>query len=145
MLKIEEKPILKIPEIIFYENKNNEYKMLNLKKNTSIGYLMVSPRKDELFINSLVIEAPYRRQGFGKKLLDFAKRVSIGMGFNGRMRCVAGLTPFDTKNPSHIFFRKYGFTGDDKKLIKKIDNAIKESKQLNPKSTTLAYMYFTNT
>lgn len=134
--------IYNIDKVLFYEIKINQFRMLEMTTKNIAGDLMVTPRKDELFINSIHIDKKYRRKGLGKICLDFAKNLSIKKGFNGRLRCIAGYTPYDTKNPSHIFYRKYGFTTDNKEMLSDIDKAIKENRQLGSKSSFLTYMYY---
>ena len=45
--------------------------------------------------------------------------------------------------PPHIFYRKYGFTTDNKEILNKIDNCIKEKKQLTIKDAPITYMTYT--
>ena len=142
MCKIEQNCYKTIPKILFYKNTNNQYKMIDTANNVCVGELMVSPRDNELYINYLLVKDKYRRKGFGTKLVDFAKTISTKMGYSGRLRCLACITAYDEKKPSHIFYRKYGFTTDDKSVLENIDNAIKEKRQLDCKSAPLTYMYY---
>lgn len=142
MLKIEQKTITKLPNLLFYEIKKGHFRLLNINKNICIGDMIVSPRKDELFINSLIINKNCRRKGFGTLFLKFAKSISNKTGFNGRMRGLVGLTTCDDNNPPHIFYRKFGFTTDDTKTLNLIDQAIKGKKQLDYKTAPLTYMYY---
>ena len=134
----------KIPDILFYNLPNtNSYRMLDWKKSAYIGEMSVNKR-NELFLESFHIHHEHRRRGYGKKFLDFAVNLSKRLGLNGNLRVLAALTPKDMNNSPHIFYRKYGFTSDNKHIIKEIDTAIKNKQQLDPYNTPHLYMYYIN-
>ena len=131
----------KIPNTLFYNPaKSNTYKMIDLKKGSLIGEMSAVKRKD-LYLQSLYINPEYRRQGYGNKFLDFAVNLSEKFGLEGNLRLLAGLTNKDLKNPPHIFYRKYGFTSRDKKILKYIDKCIKKERQASPLTDPI-YMYY---
>lgn len=131
----------KIPNILFYNPvKSNNYRMIDLSKRTFIGE-MSAAKRNELFLESLYIKSEFRRQGYGNKFLDFAVMLSKKMGLKGNLRLLASLTTNDIKNPPHIFYRKYGFTSDDKETLAYIDECMKNHRQASP-LTTPAYMYY---
>lgn len=136
------KRLNRIQGIIFYNPpKTNYYRMFDLRKSAYIGEMSVIKRND-LYIESLDIKPNYRRKGFGRKFLDFAVDLSKKMGLNGNLRVMAGLTESDLKNAPHIFYRKYGFTTDNKKVLNKIDEFIKQHKQPEPYDLPLTIMYY---
>ena len=84
--------------------------------------------KNALYIDSLYIDK--RRKGFGSKFLDYAKILSK-KEYNGTVFLNANslfLGEFSTE--PHILYRKNGFTTDDKKILNKIDEAIKTRRSL---------------
>lgn len=138
------KRLNRIQGIIFYNPpKTNTYRMFDLRKSACIGEMSVVKRQD-LYIENLNIEPNFRRKGFGRMFLDFAVNLSKKMGLNGDLRVMAGLTVNDLKNPPHIFYRKYGFTSDDEKVLKKLDKCIEEHKQPSPYDFPLTMMYYKN-
>lgn len=141
------KPLKKIPQILISNPMNGPtYKMYDLKSNSIVGRMIAHPirrrfeEENTLFIRSLIISKP--RKGFGTKFLDFATHLSKEKGLGGRLGLFAATTDADPFNPPHIFYRKYGFTTDDKKLLKKIDRYIRLKKQLSYKTTPTRYMYY---
>ncbi|MBR5555357.1 GNAT family N-acetyltransferase [bacterium] len=141
------KPLKKIPQILISNPMNGPtYKMYDLKSNRIVGRMIAHPfcsrfgEENTLFIRSLIISQ--QRKGFGTKFLDFATHLSKEKGLGGRLELLAATTNADPLNPPHIFYRKYGFTTDDKKLLKKIDRYIRLKKQLSYKTTPPRYMYY---
>ncbi len=134
---------MKIPETLIYNPKgSNLYNMFNTKTGRCIGRMVAYPKENkELEICELLIFSK-PRQGYGTKFLDFAKDLSKKIGCGGRMSLTACTTPYDPHNPPHIFYRKYGFTSDNKKMIKKIDKCIRRKKQLNALYTPQLTMYY---
>ena len=133
----------KIPNILFYHpEKTHNYRMIDLKKAVCIGE-MSAAKRNELFLESLYIDPKFRRQGYGNKFLDFAVKISETMGLDGNLRLLASLTTHDIKNPAHIFYRKYGFSSNDKETLTYIDNCIKNNTQINP-MTAPTYMFYRN-
>ena len=131
----------KFSDVFFYNQKgSNTYKMIDCRSGNLIGEMTVSPRID-LYISNLNISPECRRQGYGTKFLNFAKILSEKMGLNGNLRVIAGTTD-DTQNPSYIFYRKYGFSCENKKILEKIDKHISIKKQLDFKKMPLIYMLY---
>lgn len=141
------KPIKTMPEVLIYKQNNvYRYTMLDVKNSKIAGRMYahfiqnLKTKECSLFINTLNIYQ--KRQGFGSKFLDFAKQVSKQFGCEGRVRLIASTTEYDPLNPPHIFYRKNGFSTDNKKLLKKIDKYIKNNKQLPHLSTPPETMYY---
>jgi len=133
----------KLPEYLIYNPKNSHiYRMFNTKsgKHTGTMYAFPSYLNQTFIVHELLVNKNYRRQGIGTAFLNFAKRLSFLHGYEGRMRVCATTLPFDPVNPPHIFYRKYGFTTDNKERLKTIDQAIKKGKQLDPKTTFPLFM-----
>ena len=105
-----------------------------------IGEFTVEKR-NEMFINNLFVTSSNRRNNLGTQILNFIKILSKQNGLGGKMRVLASLLGNETKNPPHIFYRKYGFTSDDKKALTEIDKHIKNKHQL-PSSFKPMFMYY---
>lgn len=134
-------PIKKLPEILIYTNPNTgSSTMLNTKIGKVVGSMMTRKRND-LFINWLEIKPDFKRQGYGKMFLKYAQYLSKQLGCEGRLRVLASATEKD-KNLPHGFYRKCGFTSDNKKIIEKIDESIKTNKPLGFETTPQLYMYY---
>lgn len=133
----------KIPQNLIYNPKGTDsYKLINLKKGSVIGEMVAYPSiNQDIYIDSLAIYKE-RRQGFGKIFLDFAKNMSKKYGYNGRMSVNAATISLDPFNPPHIFYRKYGFVPENKKLLKHIDKHIRKGKQLDYRTTPNTFMYY---
>lgn len=134
---------MKIPEVLIYNPRGTYlYKMFNTKDSKYLGKMVAYPNiNKQLNISELIIFTQ-RRQGLGTKFLNLAKNLSKECGCEGRMILDASTTPYDPHNPPHIFYRKYGFTSDNKKFIKKIDKHIQKDKQLNYMSAQPLTMYY---
>ncbi len=134
---------MKIPEVLIYNpSGTNLYQMINIKDKKLVGRMIAHPNINrQLEIDELTILGRFR-QGYGTKFLNFAKRLSCEYGYDGNMILNACTTPYDPHNPPHIFYRKYGFTSNNKKMIKKIDNYIKKGKQLNAYQALPLIMYY---
>ena len=117
--------------------------MLDFKQNKYIGEMTVGKRKD-LLIESLEINPSERRKGYGTKFLNFARNLSKNMGLGGNMRLLAGATESGGEIPPHVFYRKYGFTTDNKTILNRIDNSIKTGEKLDIVSAPPVYMYYKN-
>ena len=133
-------PIKKRTELLFYNQpKSNNYRVISLKDGF-VGNFTVEKR-NELFINYLHLMPEKRRKGYGVKILDFISVLSRKEGLGGKMRVLAALLFDETENPPHIFYRKYGFTSNDKQALAEIDKHIFDKKQLPPLFDPL-FMYF---
>ncbi len=136
-------PKQKIPQsLIFNPRGSDSYRMFNTKNGNLIGEMVAYPSvKQDVFIDRLLIYKD-RRNGYGKNFLNFAKNMSKNFGFEGRMSVCAGTLAEDPFNPPHIFYRKYGFTSDNKKLLKMIDQHMNKNKQLNYRTMPDLMMYY---
>ena len=117
--------------------------MFDLKKNKYIGEMFIEKRR-ELQIESLEIITSERRKGYGTKFLNFAKNLSKKMGLGGNMRLLAGATESGGEIPPHVFYRKYGFTTNNKIILNRIENSIKTGENLDIVSAPPVYMYYRN-
>lgn len=131
---------LKRTDLLFYKQPSTKnYKVFNQTKGI-IGEFTVEKR-NEMFINNLFVTPSNRRNNLGTQILNFIKILSKQNGLDGKMRVLASLLGNETKNPPHIFYRKYGFTSDDKKALTEIDKHIKNKHQL-PSSFKPMFMYY---
>ena len=141
------KAIKKVPDVLIYQHKNTSlYTMFDVKnlklagRMNAYGIRDLLTKEDSLYIETLNIYQ--KRQGFGSIFLNFAKHISKHLGCEGRVKLIAATTEYDPLNPPHIFYRKNGFTTDNKKLLKKMDKYIKKNKQLPHLSTMPERMYY---
>ena len=131
---------LKKTNLLFYNQpKTNNYTVFNITDGV-IGNFSVEKR-NEMFINNLFVTPNNRRNNLGTQILNFIKILSKQNGLGGKMRVLSSLLGNETKNPPHIFYRKYGFTSDDKKALTEIDKHIKNKHQL-PSSFKPMFMYY---
>ena len=94
------------------------------------------------FFQIFLLYIKEQRQGYGKEFIDFAKNRSKQLDCDGRLFLMADSGVLDAEKPPHIFYRKQGFTTSDKKYLKKIDNFIKENKEMENKDSKPIYMYY---
>ena len=134
---------MKGPDILIYNPQGtNLYQMIRTRDKKVLGRMIVHPNINrQLEIDELTIYTQ-KRQGYGTRFLDYAKKLSQEYGYGGNLVLNASTTPYDPHNPPHIFYRKYGFTSDNKKMIKKIDKCIRRKKQLNALYTPQLTMYY---
>lgn len=133
----------KLPDALIYRPVGtNNFRMFSTKNGSFIGEMNLEKRKREMFINFLHIMPEHRRQGFGTKFLNFAQNMSYRMGMKGRLRTLSSPIGYDPHNPPHIFYRKFGFSMDDKKYLSRIDKAIKKKDQLPRDYHNPRYMYY---
>lgn len=138
-------PFKNIPnQLIYHPEGSCYYKMFDRNNGKVLGFMEAGPislnGNNLFYIDKLFIFQ--KRMHFGTKFLDFAVNLSNKQGCNGKLMLKASNTAFDPHNPPHIFYRKYGFTCSDKKMLKKIDKYIKMKKQLDYKNTPSVFMYF---
>ena len=139
---IRTKPLTIPKNLVYNPPRTNSYRIIDTKNGQELGEMLAFPTVNkDVFIDSLII-FKQRRQGLGRFLLDFAQNMSKKMGFKGRMSVCAGILPEDPKNPPHIFYRKYGFSSPDRKILEIIDSHIKQKKQLNHLTTPNLIMYY---
>ena len=85
------------------------YLML-FNENTCIGFLSLKERSDCLYIHTLQLIKPYRRQGIGTKLLGFIENIAIT-----KAKDKIQLTVING-NPAQSLYRRNGFkTIEDKR------------------------------
>lgn len=134
--------------------KLNIYRMFDTDKNKYIGEMRGRVFKNadcteiypEMFkcdvfeINYLNITPQERRKGYGNKFIKFAQAESRKNNCKGRVFACAS-TMYDPKHPSHIFYKKLGFTSVKTNINKAIDKAIKTGQELNAKYSKDLLMY----
>lgn len=93
---------------------------------------------DALEIIRLIMEE--RRMGYGSKFIEFAKHESRKKGCEGRVFALASRL-YDRNHPSHIFYRKKGFTSVNPKINKILDECIEQGKDLDIEYADNLFMY----
>jgi len=88
----------------------------------------------------LLLSKP-RKQGLGKKLLQYATKMSEELGCGGRI--FLGADPqFIPNEVPHIFYRKFGMNTESENVNNKLDKFIKEGKQATIKDFHKIKMYY---
>lgn len=141
-----QKPIKKMPEVLIYNVPNTgRYNMFSSKEGRRgfVGVMDLSvdnfKGQDALKIVDLLIFE--REKGYGSYFINFAKALSRKF-FGGRVFLEASTLPIDPFAPPHVFYRKHGFTTDNEKVLKKIDQSLKKQKQLSYFDAPNTIMYF---
>lgn len=134
-----------LPRTLIYNPPNTEiFRMIRTKNPKQVGHMsLYSGKKDDkdyFFIGLLLIFN--KREGYGTEFINFAKNYSKQNNCNGRLILKADATVADPHNAPHVFYRKQGFTSDDKKAIKNIDKHIRKNKELDPHKTPALIMYY---
>ena len=80
-----------------------------------------------------------RRKGYGTKFINFAKNESNEYNCNNHLFLLAS-SLYDPQYPSHIFYRKQGFTSINKKMNKILDKCIAKNEKLNNAENLIMYM-----
>ena len=127
------KPNKKIPEIlIFNPLREGFYNMASAKTGSWLGSMQVFDLEfkgeKSLYIDSLYIDK--RKKGYGSKFLDFAKKLSKKEHNSTVFLKANSLFLGSSTSEPHAFYRKNGFTTDDKETLKKIDKAIETNRTL---------------
>jgi len=136
------KPTAKCTKTLLYRYPGTyDYRLFDVKSGKYLGKINMDKREKELYIKWLKICDGEQRKGYGTFLLDFAKKMSEQMGFNGRLELLASILPGSLNTPPHIFYRKYGFTSNNRKMLSKIDRCIKNNKQLTSEDPQI-HMYY---
>ena len=108
------KPI-KITDRILY-NKNGQYNMVSLSTQKLLGKIKLVEKKDALYIANLKSYYPENKElRVGTSLINFAKKLSKKMGFQGKLNVNAYNTELGGKQP-HRFYRKQGFTTNNSRM-----------------------------
>lgn len=129
---------------MIYNKKNTPvYRMGSTCFGNCVGEMVAFPsqRDNQKFLWIDLLLMFQKHAGFGTKFLNFAQILSKEYGCEGKLRLSASSTVYDTKAP-HVFYRKYGFGADDKKMLHKIDKAIKKNKTLSYTYTPELEMYY---
>ena len=106
------------------------YQMYSKEK--YLGYMSAYPAIDKngphLFIQYLVAVTP-RKQKVGTDFVSFAKELSQQFGCPGHIEVKASHLGGKSE-VSHIFWRKMGFSSEDRKQLRKLDRKMLFSKEL---------------
>ena len=145
----------KIPNILIYTCKKKSQngsirlysKMFELKSGKVVAIMNSEKEmieRDNEIIPSLyidVIKSYKKRNGYGTKMLDFAKILSKKYGCNGYFHLIAS-GEFSPDAVPHLFYRKYGMNTGNYELDKKIDKYIKWHKSAKRKIFPNVDMYY---
>ena len=137
--------IQELPRTLIYNKpKSSLYTMMTTQNSRIVGSMWAQPQKidNKNFFNIILLVIDERRKGFGREFIDFAKNISYQKGCEGRVFLTSDINIFESKIPPHIFYRKQGFTTNDKAYLKKIDQFIKEGKEMTYKDNKCIYMYY---
>ena len=150
--------VKKLPDkIIYLRGENNvmhppiwEYVIFSPKDSCSYNGMMKCHKSTLPFLDTnfdgpvLAIDYLYttkRGGGYGKALLNFAKKLSEQTGCSGQiiLKSVGRFLPMSVP---HLFYRKNGFTTLDKKTDKKMDKFIKKNQRASQRDFSDMFMYF---
>lgn len=139
--------IPKISRTLFYKHPYSDgYNIIATDAKKKVGVMYAQSRKvsyiNFLEIDFLGIMKNERRKGYGTEALNFAKNLSKKEGCGGRLILTADITPFEMNIAPHPFYRKNGFTCNDKILLRKIDKFVKEKKEMSYKDAKTAIMFY---
>ena len=144
----------KIPEILYYHKKqgtryqNNLYNMLSTETGGKHGFLVTQVKNNKvkdyyegnhLFIG-FIVTAP-QENGYGQKILNFAKNLAKKDGCNGHIQLFADGS-FTPNSVPHLFYRKNGFSTLDKKQDELMDKFIKMGKRATQSDFPNMPMYY---
>ena len=136
-----------LPRTLIWDTKlahQDFYKMFTTKNPRVVGIMSADNSKigQKDYYHILFLFIKEQRQGYGKDFIDFAKNISKEKGCDGRLFLLADKEVYGAKKPPHIFYRKQGFTTNDKKYLKYIDKFIRENKEMENKDSKPIYMYY---
>lgn len=137
--------IQELPRTLIYNKpKSSLYTMITIQNPRIVGSMWAQPRKidNKNFFEIILLVIDERRKGFGSEFINFAKNISYQKGCEGRIFLTSDINIFESKIPPHIFYRKQGFTSNDKKYLEKIDSFIREGKDMSHKDNKCIYMYY---
>lgn len=137
--------IQELPRTLIYnKSKSSLYTMMTTQNPRIVGTMWASPKKidNKNFFEIILLVIDERRKGFGKEFINFAKNRSYQKNCEGRVFLTSDINVFESRKPPHIFYRKQGFTSNDKAYLKKIDQFIKEGKEMTYKDNKCIYMYY---
>ena len=155
-LPIKYRPLGKKPEELIYKSgvkfgygpEAESFIMLRSKEPKKHSYMVVSPQEIErdgkTNVPSLYICKIFSRpmhNGFGTKMLNFAKYYSEKKGLNGYFHLEAS-SIYTPQSIPHIFYGKYGMNTKSPQLNKKIEFFIKNNKTATQEDITDTIMYY---
>lgn len=134
-----------LPRVLIYNApESSTYKMFRTKNPKQVAHMEAFPYKKNgkkhFFIGLLM--AFDKKQGYGSDFINFAKNHSKNIGCGGRVMLKADTICADPHTPPHIFYRKHGFTSDDKVALAKIDRHIEKNIALLPENIDELLMYY---
>lgn len=103
--------------------------------------LKIRPNYDDNVLAIDFLEVTNKNQGFGTKILKFAKEYSEKIGCKGFMTVKADSSYTPDKIP-HIFYRKFGFSTLEKSTDKKMDKFIKQKINATSKDFPCLIMHY---
>ena len=130
----------KIPSVLFYNQKNTQNYFAISPNKGVVGNFSLNKR-NEMFITHLFVSPEERGKKIGTKILNFVEQLSKKEGLEGKIRVLASILDKKSMKPPHIFYRKYGFTSDDKIALSQIDKYIANNQPL-PQLFKPIYMYY---
>ena len=130
----------KMPDVLIYSSSPHQKYMIDTNSQKVVGRMYIDARIGFAKILELIIDSSERNKGYGKKFLDFAQIYSKEHNCGGNLKVDAGQLS-DLDLPPHLFYRKYGFSCDDKAVLADLDKHIKENKPL-PNLYPMTPMYF---
>jgi len=131
-------------EVFFYKKTPVSFFMFDPQKSSRpvgemYGYTTIHELKPSFYIPSLIVYK--KRQGYGTKFINLAKQLSKKEA-DGSIYLFATTNCLDPHNPPHQFYRKQGFSANDKKMLKRIDKANKKNQELDPNETPQLLMFY---
>lgn len=139
--------IQKLPRTLFYKLPyRNGYNIIATDAKKKVGVIYAQPikvdRKNFLEVDFLGIRESERRKGYGTEAINFAKNLSKIEKCKGRVVLTADVTPLEYDIAPHVFYRKNGFTCNNKVMLKKIDKFVKEGKEMSYSEARPLIMYY---
>ena len=128
------------------------YKMAETKTGKYVGFMIGNVEQEFMsssFYPSLesyksffirILNVKSKREGYGSSFIKLAYNESRQNGGGGKIHLVAS-SCFDPEASPHVFYRKLGFTSRYSELLKTIDNAIKNKKNLSHEDIINTPMY----
>ena len=103
--------------------------------------LKIRPDYDGMVLAIDFIETRNKNQGWGTRILEFAKKYSKQIGCNGFMTLKADGS-YTPKRIPHIFYRKFGFSTLESNTDKELDRFIKKGENATIKDFPCLLMHF---
>ena len=134
-----------LPRTLIYNTPGSSvYRMFNTQNHRQVAHMEAFPYKKngKKFFFIGILMAFDKKQGYGSDFINFAKQHSKSLGCAGRVMLKADTICADPHTPPHIFYRKHGFTSDDKVALAKIDRHIEKNIVLLPENIDELTMYY---